>query len=474
MARWELYEGIDLSSHNILHHIHDVGMGDHPVVIGIRALVGPFERVAPQMEHLRDAQLYERLHPALQALRPLFHEHDFPVAHPDRHDIAVVTDIEEELPGAFLHLAAQVRQHVVAVDVNFEGLVAGLVACEKFLLDVRLSGGGQKCRQPILVGNDAVHHRACLDLARPAYEGRHAPSALPIGVFLGPERSDAGIRPTVEVDAVVGRVHDDGVFGDAELIELVQHHADVLVVRDHHVVVVTLAALALVLLSAVGPEVHGRRVVPHKERFFRRVRLVDEAQRVCRHFVVDGFHPLLRQRPGVLDASVRKAVDHPTRAKPLLELRVLRVIGILGLFFGIEVVEVAKELVETVVCWQVLVLVAKMVFPELAGGIAMRLEQLGDGGVFRLQADVGSGHPYLGQTGAERVLAGYKGGTSGGATLLAVVVGESGALVGHAVDVGRAVTHLTAIVVADVPPADVITPENQDVRFCWFSHFNFL
>ena len=115
-----------------------------------------------------------------------------------------------------------------------------------------------------------------------------------------------------------------------------------------------------------------------------------------------------------------------------------------------------------------------MVFPELAGDIAMRLEQLGDGGVFRVQADVGSGHPYLGQTSAERILAGYKGGTSGGATLLAVVVGESGALVGHAVDVGRAVTHLSAIVVADVPPADVITPENQDVWFCWFSHFNFL
>ncbi|MDD1625766.1 MAG: hypothetical protein LUO94_13510, partial [Methylococcaceae bacterium] len=76
--------------------------------------------------------------------------------------------------------------------------------------------------------------------------------------------------------------------------------------------------------------------------------------------------------------------------------------------------------------------------------------------------------------GAERVLAGYKGGTSGGATLLALVVGERGTFVGHAVDVGYAVTHLTAIVVADVPPADVITPEDQDVRFCWFSHFNFL
>ena len=80
-----------------------------------------------------------------------------------------------------------------------------------------------------------------------------------------------------------------------------EHHADVLVMRDHHVVIVTLAALALVLRSAVGAEVHAGRVVPHKERRVRRVRLVDEAQRVCRHFVIDGLHPFLRQRPSVLD-----------------------------------------------------------------------------------------------------------------------------------------------------------------------------
>ena len=132
LARWELYEGIDLSSHNILHHVHDVGMRNNPVPVCIRALVGPLEWVTPEMEHLRGPQLHERLKPAYQPLRPLFHEHDFPVAHPDRQDIAVVTDIEEELPGAFLHLAAQVRQQIIAIDMNFEGLVAGLVASESF------------------------------------------------------------------------------------------------------------------------------------------------------------------------------------------------------------------------------------------------------------------------------------------------------------------------------------------------------
>ncbi len=54
--------------------------------------------------------------------------------------------------------------------------------------------------------------------------------------------------------------------------------ADVLVVSDHHVVVIALAALALVLLGGMRAEVHGRRVVPHEERLFRLVCLVDEAQ----------------------------------------------------------------------------------------------------------------------------------------------------------------------------------------------------
>ena len=82
-----------------------------------------------------------------------------------------------------------------------------------------------------------------------------------------------------------------------------------------------------------------------------------------------------------------------------------------------------------------------------------------------LQADVGARHADLGQAGADRVLAGDERGAAGGAALLAVIVGEGDALVGDAVDVGRAVAHLAAAVVADVPPADVVAPENEDVRF---------
>ena len=47
----------------------------------------------------------------------------------------------------------------------------------------------------------------------------------------------------------------------------VEHPPDVLVVGDHDVVVEPLAALALVLLGAVGPEVHGRVLYQTKNGF---------------------------------------------------------------------------------------------------------------------------------------------------------------------------------------------------------------
>ena len=46
----------------------------------------------------------------------------------------------------------------------------------------------------------------------------------------------------------------------------------------------------------------------------------------------------------------------------------------------------------------------------------------------------------------------------------AVVVGEGNPLVADPVDVGRAVAHLPAVVVADVPAADVVAPQDQNVR----------
>src|SRR5580658_5393124 len=98
-----------------------------------------------------------------------------------------------------------------------------------------------------------------------------------------------------------------------------------------------------------------------------------------------------------------------------------------------------------------------MILAELAGGVTERLEQLRDGRVFGANTDVGAGHSYLGEAGADWVLVGDECGSAGGAALLAVIVGERHAFIADPINIRRAVAHLTAVVVADIPPANVVT-----------------
>src|SRR5690242_14931023 len=115
------------------------------------------------MEHLRCPERNERLEPARQSLRALLHQDDFPVPHPEGEDVAVVANVEEELSGALVGLAAQVRQHIEAVEMDLEGLVSRLVAVPKLGCDIRLSRRGEESRHPVLVADDAVNDRARLE-----------------------------------------------------------------------------------------------------------------------------------------------------------------------------------------------------------------------------------------------------------------------------------------------------------------------
>jgi hypothetical protein len=223
-----------------------------------------------------------------------------------------------------------------------------------------------------------------------------------------------------------------------------------------------MAALALMLLGAVGAEVHGRGVVPDEEGLAILVGLVDEAKCRCRGLVIDGFHPFLRQWPSILDLltafAVGPAVEYASRAEVFLELGVLGIVRKFRFFLGIEVVEIADELVEAVHGRQKLVSVTKVILAELASGVAQGLEQLGDGRIFLHYAQIGAWQPHLRQPRTDGILPCDERGTSGRATLLGVVVGEGDAFVGDPVDVGRPVAHLAPAVVTDVPPADVIAP----------------
>ena len=157
--------------------------------------------------------------------------------------------------------------------------------------------------------------------------------------------------------------------------------------------------------------------------------------------VVDRLHALLGERAGVLDGLLadlaearidrgvvlvgRLAPEHAARPELRAVGRVLRIVGQLRLFLGIEVVEVAEEFVEAVDGRQRFVAVADVVLAELAGGVAEVLEQAADGRVELAHAHRRAREADLGQPGADAVLAGEERRAAGGAGLLAVVVQEA-------------------------------------------------
>ena len=155
----------------------------------------------------------------------------------------------------------------------------------------------------------------------------------------------------------------------------------------------------------VRARVHPRRVEPAEERRAGRDLPLDVVDRRVRGLVVDRLHAFSGERAGVLDrlpadpAPARilgRVVDvgrlgaqHAARAELLPKARVPRVVEVLGLLLGVQVVEVAEELVEPVHGRQVLVLVAQVVLAELPGGVAERLEELRDRRIAVLQPDRG-------------------------------------------------------------------------------------
>src|SRR5262249_53993094 len=143
-----------------------------------------------------------------------------------------------------------------------------------------------------------------------------------------------------------------------------------------------------------------------------------------------------------------------------------RIIPQLGLFLRVQMVQVPKKLVEPMHCRQVLISVAQMVLPELTGGVALGLQQLGNCRIFCTDTDGCTRKAYLAQTRAEHALAGDECGPPRGAALLAVAIGEQHTFVGNAVDIGSLVAHHATTVAAEIPVADVISPYNEDV---WFS-----
>ena len=113
-------------------------------------------------------------------------------------------------------------------------------------------------------------------------------------------------------------------------------------------------------------------------------------------------------------------------------------------------VEIAEEFVEAVIRWQVFVTVAKVVLPELTGGVALLLEQVTNGRCRIGNAVVSSRHTDR----AERVLAEKERRSTRRAALLRIGVGEHCTFAGKAINVGRSVAHDAVVVGANVVHSD--------------------
>ena len=212
------------------------------------------------------------------------------------------------------------------------------------------------------------------------------------------------------------------------------------------------------------PDVHARAVPPEEEWLLGLAGAIHEVQRPCGNLLVHRLHAFDRQWPGVLDLAVGRTADHAARTELLLEFGIFWIVGMFGLLLGIQVIEVAVELVEPVSGRQHFVTVAQMVLAELTGHIALRFEQPSNGRVFLLHALGSAGQTDLGQAGAHRRLACNEGGASSRATLLTVPIRENCTFAGDAVNVGRLVTHHAHVVGADIKLADVVAPDYKDVR----------
>ena len=207
---------------------------------------------------------------------------------------------------------------------------------------------------------------------------------------------------------IVGRIHNDCVVSDAKIIEQFQQFAHMPVVLNHAVAVFILAGNTAKLFFNVCAKVHAGAIPPGEERLTFLDLASDKIFGGCDCFIVNSFHALFCKVAGVLDflfpdlakAWVHRAiilvscpgVQHSAGAKSLEERltifqhHITGIIFVFRLLFGVEVVEIAEELVEAVDRRQVLVAVALVVFAKLASGVALAFENSRHGHVSLLPA----------------------------------------------------------------------------------------
>src|SRR5215475_14615712 len=107
--------------------------------------------------------------------------------------------------------------------------LAELGSAQQLVLQVGQTRRGSECDVKILMALQRVRDGPSGDNAWPAQQAGYAHAPFPGRAFFAAERCIAAIGPVQQLEAIVGRIDDDGVVGDSKLVELVQEHADMLV-----------------------------------------------------------------------------------------------------------------------------------------------------------------------------------------------------------------------------------------------------
>src|SRR6202011_1278497 len=124
----------------------------------------------------------------------------------------------------------------------------------------------------------------------------------------------------------------------------------------------------------------------------------------------------------------------------------------------------SEKLVEAVHRRQKFVFIAKVVFAELTGGVTHSFKRGSNGNCLRGYPCGRTGLADRGHAGADRKLTGDEVGAARRTTRLRVVIGEQHAFGGDLVEVRRPAGHQAAVVRADIPHANIVTHDDDDVR----------
>ncbi len=333
--------------------------------------------------------------------------------------------------GAQAGAAIVVELFVRALGVFFAGHQPPNVFAVDFALGQLGLGELGKGREDVACGGNFAADGACRDFAGPAHDGRHAHASLPCTEFRPSERQcRAAVVAELEMPwAIVAGEDDDRIVIDAGFSQRFQNLADRVINLFDRADVRFLWILRVKLVRHKKRDVgHG---VWHVEKEWFALVAADELlrllgvafdDRVLIHRAFDHFG-VAKQRD-VPRGDV--AFDPGTIQVAVLALHAVHVVGVGD----------AEVAVEAVVGRQEFRQVADVPFTHGRSGIALGLENLSNGGLLGVQADVVAWKQNAGDAHSRWVAAGHQPGAGRRANRSKrIKVGELHSFLGHVVQV---------------------------------------